>query len=117
MLKNMGYGKTKPITGVQQYIYALYNIIYNEEMMMGCKICGSLAINHHKHGRDGSGEDLCDVCYWRDKYEQIKKILDYHVATKQILVLKNEILNTPYGLERTICSNGRGKSSENNQEK
>ena len=31
---------------------------------MKCK-CGSHAINHHLHGRDGSRPDLCDVCYWR----------------------------------------------------
>ena len=29
--------------------------------------CGSLAINHHLHGRDGTDEDLCDVCYWRKR--------------------------------------------------
>lgn len=29
--------------------------------------CGSYAINHHSHGRDGSDGDLCDVCYWRKR--------------------------------------------------
>jgi hypothetical protein len=29
--------------------------------------CGSYAINHHCHGRDGSDPDLCDVCYWRKR--------------------------------------------------
>lgn len=33
---------------------------------MKCKRCYSYAINHHNHGRDGSGEELCDVCYWRN---------------------------------------------------
>lgn len=33
---------------------------------MQCK-CGSHAINHHRHGRDGSDPDLCDVCYWRKR--------------------------------------------------
>lgn len=32
-----------------------------------CKICGSAAINHHLHGRDGSDPDLCDVCFWRNR--------------------------------------------------
>lgn len=32
---------------------------------MNCKRCGSMAINHSHHGRDGSNADLCDVCYWR----------------------------------------------------
>lgn len=29
--------------------------------------CGSYAINHDAHGRDGSDGDLCDVCYWRKR--------------------------------------------------
>lgn len=33
--------------------------------MTQCIKCGSSAINHHLHGRDGSDPDLCDVCYWR----------------------------------------------------
>ena len=32
-----------------------------------CVKCGSFAINHHCHGRDGSLDDHCDVCYWRSK--------------------------------------------------
>jgi hypothetical protein len=32
--------------------------------MKNCERCGSYAINHHCHGRDGSDPDLCDVCYW-----------------------------------------------------
>jgi len=34
--------------------------------MQQCK-CGSFAINHNHHGRDGSDPDLCDVCYWRKR--------------------------------------------------
>jgi hypothetical protein len=29
--------------------------------------CGSYAVNHHCHGRDGSDNNLCDVCYWRSR--------------------------------------------------
>lgn len=36
---------------------------------MKCRECGSYAINHHLHGRDGSDPDLCDVCYWRKRAE------------------------------------------------
>lgn len=36
---------------------------------MSCIRCGSHAINHHCHGRDGSDADLCDVCYWRKRAE------------------------------------------------
>lgn len=34
--------------------------------------CGSYAINHHMHGRDGSDGHLCDVCYWRKRAERLK---------------------------------------------
>lgn len=34
-----------------------------------CKRCGSYAINHRLHGRDGSDPDLCDVCYWRKRVD------------------------------------------------
>jgi hypothetical protein len=39
---------------------------------MSCIKCGSMAINHHIHGRDGTRPDLCDVCFWIDKYESMK---------------------------------------------
>jgi hypothetical protein len=38
--------------------------------MKNCERCGSYAINHHCHGRDGSDPDLCDVCYWRKRAER-----------------------------------------------
>ena len=40
--------------------------------MNQCKTpgCGSYAINHNCHGRDGSDGDLCDVCYWRKRASQ-----------------------------------------------
>lgn len=37
--------------------------------MSCCKRCRSYAINHHRHGRDGTDEDLCDVCFWRQRAE------------------------------------------------
>jgi hypothetical protein len=40
--------------------------------MKQCK-CGSYAINHHSHGRDGSDGDLCDVCYWRTRAERLRE--------------------------------------------
>ena len=36
---------------------------------MSCERCGSFAINHAAHGRDGSDPELCDVCYWRKRTE------------------------------------------------
>ena len=33
------------------------------------KGCGSYAVNHHCHGRDGTRDDLCDVCFWRVRAE------------------------------------------------
>lgn len=35
--------------------------------MSKCEKCGSYAINHNCHGRDGSDGNLCDVCYWRKR--------------------------------------------------
>lgn len=41
---------------------------------MRCK-CGSYAINPQHHGRDGSDNDLCDVCYWRKRAERYAALL------------------------------------------
>ena len=37
-----------------------------------CNQCGSYAINHHHHGRDGSDPDLCDVCYWHTRHARLQ---------------------------------------------
>lgn len=37
--------------------------------MSKCRNCGSYAINHSLHGRDGSDEEFCDVCFWRKRAE------------------------------------------------
>mgnify|MGYP000567807005 CR=1 FL=1 len=37
--------------------------------MKSCTACGSYAINHKSHGRDGSEPELCDVCFWRKRAE------------------------------------------------
>lgn len=40
---------------------------------MKCIKCGSQAINEHHHGRNpGFYSDLCDVCYWREAYNDLK---------------------------------------------
>ena len=41
-----------------------------------CHQCGSYAINHQHHGRDGSEPDLCDVCFWHSRHDQLKAELD-----------------------------------------
>src|SRR3990167_508111 len=41
--------------------------------MNKCIMCGSYAINHNHHGRDGSDPDLCDVCYWRKRAENMSR--------------------------------------------
>ena len=40
-----------------------------------CHQCGSYAINHQHHGRDGSEPDLCDVCFWHSRHDQLKEKL------------------------------------------
>jgi len=53
---------------------------------MPCKRCGSYAINHNHHGRDGSDPDLCDVCYWRKRAEEeneaCAKLCESHYSHK-----------------------------------
>lgn len=40
-----------------------------------CK-CGSYAINAHAHGRKhGVDLDLCDVCYWRKRFDKQRAAL------------------------------------------
>ena len=48
--------------------------------MTKCKVCGSQAINHNCHGRDGSDGDLCDVCYWRKRAVDLDKLADIVAA-------------------------------------
>ena len=47
--------------------------------MSQCSVCGSYAINHRHHGRDGSDPDLCDVCFWRKRshpaYERLTELV------------------------------------------
>ncbi len=45
--------------------------------------CGSYAINHSHHGRDGSDGDKCDVCYWRSRAEQLTAALR---AEREVIV-------------------------------
>ena len=40
--------------------------------MNNCDQCGSYAINHHSHGRDGSEPYLCDVCFWRKRHDALE---------------------------------------------
>ena len=52
-----------------------------------CKRCGSYAINPRHHGRDDTDLDLCDVCFWRKRAEDWKRLLTQQLngdITKQI---------------------------------
>ena len=71
--------------------------------MSQCDRCGSYAINHHCHGRDGSDGDLCDVCYWRKRAErqpltdELLKLLEqiYWIMKDDMPVeLRSECFNT-----------------------
>lgn len=57
--------------------------------MNRCK-CGSYAINHHLHGRNGSDLDLCDVCYWRKRAataaQEVEHLLETIRAAKDCIV-------------------------------
>lgn len=39
---------------------------------MSCPKCQSYAINPHLHGRDDTHKDLCDVCFWRAKHDELQ---------------------------------------------
>jgi len=57
--------------------------------MNQCKRCGSQAVNPHTHGRDGTKPDLCDVCFWREKYEDL--LVQSRVQMIEIADLKIEL--------------------------
>lgn len=74
---------------------------------MSCKICGSYAINHHCHGRDGSDSDLCDVCYWRTRAESAVNapwLTLAHVICSNVGILPGDITWRLEQLERAIES-------------
>ena len=50
-------------------------------MIKKCKVCGSFAINHHLHGRDGSDDELCDVCFW------VKRAKSHDELVKRLAVM------------------------------
>jgi len=63
--------------------------------MNKCKECGSYAINVGRCGRDDSDPDLCDVCYWRVRYERsqaiVAKLLQgIDVAVQKLLCVELE---------------------------
>ena len=53
--------------------------------------CGSYAINHHHHGRDGSDGDKCDVCYWRSRAERYAAPPSAPVGVEDIIEAFDEI--------------------------
>lgn len=61
-----------------------------------CRICGSFAINHKLHGRDGSDPDLCDVCYWRTR---AMKGVDIESLKRYTMVIRRDFdgFATPVG--------------------
>ena len=67
--------------------------------MKRCKRCNSYAINNHLHGRSGDNEELCDVCFWRDKTEKLlrsneswptKDILKKLIEASNILLIEKD---------------------------
>ena len=68
--------------------------------MKQCKRCGSYAINHHAHGRDGSEPELCDVCYWRKRSEEQIKI--------DVQLCRSVPIKTARQSVREACANAIG---------
>ena len=66
--------------------------------MSRCK-CGSYAINHRNHGRDGTDGDLCDVCFWRKRAEKNGTEID--ALNRYIVQLEAAVKNlTPNALDQ-----------------
>ncbi len=70
---------------------------------MSCKRCGSFAINHKDHGRDGSDRDLCDVCFWRKRAEQASSTNEQERPTFSPLI-EDEILR--FGIKTRLINAG-----------
>lgn len=50
----------------------MWCVFPREGFKMTCKRCGSYAINPHSYGRQSNTDlDLCDVCYWRKRAEDL----------------------------------------------
>ena len=51
--------------------------------------CGSFAINPSKRDRDAGNNDLCDVCYWKDRAEKAEQQAAQY---KEALLAVNKLL-------------------------
>jgi len=69
--------------------------------------CGSYAINDHLHGRDGTDQDLCDVCYWRKRAGKssldIVELLDALKETKHRLEKLHEMFDLATAGDKTLA--------------
>lgn len=74
--------------------------------MRKCKKCGSHAINPGKRGRDNTDLDLCDVCYWKKRAEDIKAL--YEEESRHVSLLEAVVVQHQLGLQdlwnRSIAS-------------
>lgn len=89
--------------------------------MSGCKTCGSHAINHNLHGRDGSDADLCDVCYWRKRATVSSKLTSRarrktwrSLIEDDLIAVVIPTLNSMSDSELRLVSSARKKRSTTN---
>jgi len=59
----------KIVRSCEDQINPLKIALLEERYNYQCKKCGSYAVNLNMAGRDDSEPELCDVCYWRTKFE------------------------------------------------
>ena len=64
--------------------------------MNKCTECGSYAINHHCHGRDGSDPELCDVCYWRVRATDYAALEAECERLREALGYCSEVMKDPW---------------------
>ena len=71
-------------------------------MIKKCKVCGSFAINHHLHGRDGSDDELCDVCFWVKRAKSHDELVQMNQellsALKQVVGDVRALADHSYGV-------------------
>lgn len=51
---------------------------------MPCKNCGSHAINPRQGGRGEDRLDLCDVCYWRERFVGLQEAVRWERECERV---------------------------------
>lgn len=79
-----------------------------EHEMGQCKRCNSHAINLLDHGRDPNIDlDLCDVCYWRKRAEDLGVISDDLERRNAALIVERDLYEARRKEAQSLCQRYR----------